>query len=119
MALNVKQTEALKLLIAGRTGGQVAKALSVRPETVSRWRQLPAFIDALASANDPELTDGDANITFLKWKSYDALISALESDSDAVRVKAAGEVFRLFGARLGRYTGPAAEPKTVEEHDNA
>ena len=118
MALNVKQTEALKLLIAGRTGGQVAKALAVRPETISRWKQLPAFVDALASANDPELTDGDANITFLKWKSYDALVTALESDSDTVRVKAAGEVFRLFGTRLGQYHGPAAEPKPDEASDN-
>ena len=115
MPLNIKQTEALRLLIAGRTGGQVAKSLGVRPETVSRWKRLPAFVDALASANDPELADGDANITFLKWRSYDVLLGALESDSDTVRVKAAGEVFRLFGTRLGQYSGPAAEPKPDEE----
>ncbi len=62
MALSTTQTEALKLLIAGKTAGQAAKAVGVRPETVSRWKALPAFKDALASANDTDLTDHDINV---------------------------------------------------------
>lgn len=117
MPLSKRQTKALHMLASGRTGGQTAKALGVRPETVSRWRQLPQFKDALASANDPDLADGDANITYMKWRSYDVLLAALESDSDQVRVKAAGEVFRLFGTTLPAYRGPDQEPPE-ETHDD-
>ena len=110
MPLNHQQSEALRHLLAGKTHGQTAKIVGCRPETVGRWRKLPAFVDALKAATDPDLTDADTNITYLKWKSYDTLLSALESDSDTVRVKAAGEVFRLFGTRLGQYQGAPAEP---------
>jgi hypothetical protein len=118
MPLSERQTKALRMLADGKTGGQTAKALGVRPETVSRWRQLPQFKDALASAHDPDLADGDVNITFMKWRSYDVLLAALESDSDAVRVKAAGEVFRLFGTHLPTYRGSDQEPVDDSNDDS-
>ena len=109
MALSTKQTEALKLLIAGKTAGQAAKAVGVRPETVSRWKALPAFTDALASTDDADLTNHDINVTHAKWRAYDALVTLLDSDDEAVQLKAA-EIFRTWGTTMPPYRGPDEQP---------
>jgi hypothetical protein len=104
------------MMMTGASNGNIAKRLQVRPETVSRWRQLPQFKDALASATDPDLTDGDANLTFLRWRGYDVLLGLLESEDEQIRLKASSEVFKLFGTRLPPYRGPDQEP--IEESAN-
>jgi hypothetical protein len=110
MPLSPKQQAGLQLMIGGASNGAVAKRLQIRPETASRWRQLPQFKDALASATDPDLTDGDANLTFLRWRGYDVLLGLLESEDEQIRLKASSEVFKLFGTRLPPYRGPDQEP---------
>ena len=114
MPLSPTQTQALQLLAAGKTNGQTAKAVGVRPETIGRWRKLPQFQDAMQSANDPSLGDQDTNLVFLKWKAYDTLSSLLESDDESVRLRAAAEVYKVWGTNLPRYVGPHAEPKPDE-----
>lgn len=114
MPLSPTQTQALQLLVAGKTNGQAAKACGVRPETVGRWRKLPQFQDAIQSANDPSLTDQDTNLIFLKWKAFDTLSTLLESDDESVRLKAAAEVYKVWGTHLPRYSGPHAEPQSQE-----
>lgn len=41
--LNENQVMAAQLIITGMTGKEVADHLGVTPETISRWRQMPAF----------------------------------------------------------------------------
>lgn len=110
MPLSQKQTEALKLLIDGKTAGQAAKAVGVRPETISRWKALPAFKDALAGAGDASLTDHDINVTHAKWRAYDTLVSLLDSDDEGVQLKAAAEIYRTWGTALPVYGGPDQQP---------
>jgi hypothetical protein len=110
MALSTKQTEALRLLIAGKTAGQAAKATGVRPETVSRWKALPAFRDALAATNDSDLTDHDINVVHAKWRAYDTLVTLLDSDDEGVQLKAAAEIYRTWGTAMPPYRGPDEQP---------
>jgi len=110
MALSTKQTEALKLLIAGKSAGQAAKAVGVRPETVSRWKALPAFRDALAAVSDSDLTNHDINVVHAKWKAYDCLVTLLDSDDEAVQLKAAAEIYRTWGTAMPPYRGPDELP---------
>ena len=84
----------------------VAKQLGVRPETVGRWRQLPAFQDALTAAEDPSYVDQDLNVVNLKWKGFDTLMNLLDDHNAAVRLRAAAEIFKLWGNRLPPYAGP-------------
>lgn len=118
MPLSPTQTQALHLLASGKTNGQAAKAVGVRPETIGRWRKLPQFDDALKAAADPGLNDADSNLVFLKWKAYDTLSSLLESDDETVRLRAASEIYKTWGANLPKYQGPHAEPKPDEETAN-
>lgn len=106
MPLSPKQTSGLQMMLSGASNGAIAKALSIRPETASRWRSLPQFKDALAAAKDPDLTAEGPNIAFIKWRSYDVLISLLESDREDIRLRAASEVFKTWGTSLPPYTGP-------------
>ena len=119
MPLSPKQASGLQLMVAGKSNGDIAHALQVRPETVSRWRQLPAFVDALQSANDPSLVAADVNVTFAKWRAYDVLLALLDSDDDQIRLKAAAAIYSTWGTALPTYRGPDAEPKSDEEatHD--
>ena len=110
MPMNERQTSALRMLRAGKAGGQIARELKVRPETVSRWQQLPAFQDALAASKDGDLDDQDTNLVYLKWRAFDTLSSLLESNDESVRLRAAAEIYRTWGTSLPRYTGPDQEP---------
>ena len=115
MPLSPKQVTGLELMLQGQSNGVIAKRLGIRPETASRWRQLPQFRDALANNHDPDKIDADTNITYLRWRSYDVLLSLLESDDDAIRLKASSDVFKLFGTNLPRYQGPDQQPVTEAE----
>ena len=115
MPLSPKQVTGLQMMLEGQSNGQIAKRLGIRPETVSRWRQLPQFRDALENNNDPDKIDADTNITYLRWRSYDVLLSLLESEDDAIRLRAASETFKLFGTNLPRYQGPDQIPVTEAE----
>jgi len=83
----------------------------VTKPSVSRWRQLPAFQDALTAAEDPSYVDQDLNVVNLKWKGFDTLMSLLDDHNAAVRLRAAAEIFKLWGNRLPPYAGPDAEPE--------
>lgn len=111
MPLSPKQVTGLEMMLKGQSNGAVAKRLGIRPETASRWRQLPQFKDALENNDDPDKIDQDTNLTYLRWRSYDVLLGLLESPDDAIRLKASSEVFKLFGTRLPRYTGPDQQPE--------
>jgi hypothetical protein len=117
MPLSPTQTQALQLLAAGKTNGQAAKAVGVRPETIGRWRKLPQFQDAMASANDPDLIDMDANVTHAKWAAFDTLMGLLQSDDPNIQLRAAAEIYKTWGTALPKYQGPHAEPKEVDADD--
>lgn len=115
MPLSPTQTQALHLLASGKTNGQAAKVVGVRPETIGRWRKLPQFDDALKAAADPDLTDMDANVTHAKWAAFDTLMGLLQNDDPGIQLRAAAEIYKTWGTSLPKYHGPAAEPKPDEE----
>ena len=115
MPLSPKQVTGLEMMLQGQSNGTIAKRLGIRPETASRWRQLPQFRDALENNHDPDKIDQDTNLTFLRWRSYDVLLSLLDSEDDSIRLRASSEVFKLFGTSLPRYQGPDQQPDPTGE----
>lgn len=115
MPLSPAQLKALPLVRAGASNGEAAKAAGVRPETVGRWKtENRAFKDALLASRDAEIDDGDANVTHLKWLAYDRLKALLDDDDAGVALKAAVDVFKLFGTALPRYPGAPADDHPTE-----
>ena len=57
--LNEKQLIAVHLLASGVKASVIAKEISIREETLSRWRQIDEFKDALEDATEAVLREID------------------------------------------------------------
>jgi hypothetical protein len=106
MSLSPKQLLAARLAAQGKSGGQIATACGVRPETVSRWRKLPAWVRAVDEAVgdggatlSAELADYNGAVAALVWKALDVLDREMSCCDEKIRVSAAATVLRLLGAQ--------------------
>jgi hypothetical protein len=96
--LSSKQLDAARHLARGRTGTQAAAAVGVRPETLSRWRQTPAFAAELRRlAELAEQGDARARAEALTRPALDVLQATLTDRRapQALRVEAAAAVLRF------------------------
>lgn len=57
-----KQLQAIDLYAQGMKGTEIATTIDIRPETLSRWRQDPAFLDAIYTRSRELLKDSLPNI---------------------------------------------------------
>lgn len=57
-----KQLQAIELYAQGRKGQEIAVEIEIRPETLSRWRQDPAFLEAIYTRSRELLKDALPNI---------------------------------------------------------
>lgn len=102
-ALTPDQIKAAALMATGASGAEIARAVGVRPETVSRWRRNPVFIGELqrlvllASNGTPR-----ERVEALMPRALDALQDVLTNTRPgalAVRVEAA-KALLYFAAAL-------------------
>jgi hypothetical protein len=110
--LSVEQLNAIDILVAGKTDGEVAETVGVTRQTVCGWRnEHPAFAAAL-NRRRRELWGAEADrLRALVSKAVDALGLALEAEDRRVQVAAALGVLKA----VGLYGLPApAEPTTAE-----
>ena len=83
--LTALQLEAARHLARGRTGAETAAAVGIRPETVSRWRQLPAFaLELRRLVEVAEVGDPAARVEALIRPALDTLQAVL-TDPHAAR----------------------------------
>ena len=78
--LNENQLIAIHLLASGVKGSVVAKELGIREETLSRWRQIDKFKDALEDAIEIVLREIDETHKNLLIHSQDVIADALNNE---------------------------------------
>lgn len=78
--LNEKQLIAVHLLASGVKSSVVAKQLSIREETLSRWRQINEFKEALEEATENVLREIDETHKNLLICSQNVINKALANE---------------------------------------
>ena len=77
--LNNNQLIAVHLIASGVKASVIAKQLSIREETLSRWRQIDEFKDALEDATEAVLREIDETHKNLLIRSQDVISEALNN----------------------------------------
>ena len=78
--LNEKQLIAVHLLASGVKASVIAKKLGIREETLSRWRQIDEFKEALEDATEAVLREIDETHKNLLISSQNAINEALNNE---------------------------------------
>ena len=78
--LNEKQLIAVHLLASGVKASVIAKKLGIREETLSRWRQIDEFKDALEDATEAVLREIDETHKNLLISSQNVISEALNNE---------------------------------------
>ena len=102
--LTPKQTEALPLLAAGKTGVQVAEAVDVNPATVSQWlNHDPNFVEALDRLRWESLRTAQAELESTATEAVTELRKLVtDAKSEQVRLRAAEFVLTAIGLNQGK-----------------
>lgn len=99
--LTANQLRAARMLARGATGKATAAAVGVTPETISHWRQNPAFNAEIQRAVDLA-KDGDprTRADALAPRALDALASVLTNNraDQGLRVQAAAAILAFIAA---------------------
>lgn len=97
--LSPKQLRVVDMLATGCAVKDAAEDVGVRPETVSRWKQEPAFqaaVDERISAAQEEIHRWLLDLT---EKSMMVIDDTLSFGSPAMKLRAAFKVLDLVGAK--------------------
>ena len=78
--LNENQLIAVHLLASGVKASVIAKHIDIREETLSRWRQIDEFKDALEDATEAVLREIDETHKNLLIRSQDVISEALNNE---------------------------------------
>ncbi len=84
--LSTKQLIAISLLLAGRSGRDVAEEVGVQEQSISRWKQLPSFKTALEEGQAEILKSSKCKLIALFEKSLDTLAESLGSEEEKYRL---------------------------------
>ena len=105
--LTDQQRRGAELAAAGWTGVAIAAELDVRPETVSRWKRLPAWQAVYTAIVAEARGELQASLRDLAGMALDVVEGTMAGDYDpALRLRAATEVLRLAGVgRVGQSRG--------------
>ena len=111
-----RQVRAAMLLVEGRRGTEVAKALNVAPETISRWRRRPEFQALTRELLQETVEATRLGIVSLCAESIDHLRGLVRSFNDDTSLKAitlvlgkVGPVLSVVGAELRQPSAQCSE----------
>jgi transposase-like protein len=92
--LTARQAGAVALLLAGRTYPAVARSVGVGRTTLYRWRQLPAFRQALLAGQRGMFASAVARLSGLTDGAIDQLSRLLRSEDERVVLAACVAVLK-------------------------
>ena len=99
--LNEKQLIAIHLIASGVKASIIANQLSIREETLSRWRQIDVFKGALEDTTEVVLREIDATHKNLLIRSQNVINEALE-DKELDLLKKANLALRYLSLIKGK-----------------
>jgi len=94
--LTNKQAAAIPLLVGGATDTDVASALGVRRETVSRWRAAPHFKEELDAAQARAFGDALDELRVGSVHAVRVLKKSLASEDENIQLRAANSMLRFL-----------------------
>ena len=75
--------------LEGANEAQIAEALGIQPVTVRDWKRRPEWSTAVAELREHQRILVLDRLAFLTVRAADAIAACLDSDNDAVKLKAA------------------------------
>lgn len=99
--LRPRQVLAARMLIEGRLGKDVAAAIGVSPETVSRWKAQPEFQEFTRLLLQDSVDAARLGLVALTGEAIGQLHNLLNSFSDAISLKACALVLGKAAPIIG------------------
>lgn len=95
--LTPEQLNAIDLLIFGKTDREVAEAVGVRRETITKWHKNPFFSAELSIRREDLWVDAKLRLKSLVHEAVNVLIRGLSSTDEKVAITAAVHVLKTVG----------------------
>ena len=94
--LTEQQIACIEHLLAGQTKRQAAEAVGVNASTLSAWLQEPAFVAQLNARRKDVHQANTERLRDMASKAIDVIEQALESENEAVKLRAASQVLKAL-----------------------
>ena len=97
--------------LEGATEAQISAALGIKPVTVRDWKKRSEWSDAVAALREYQQNLVLDRLSLLSSKAADAIEDSLDSDNEAIRLKAAQWVLERghpFESEFDRVRGSGA-----------
>jgi len=95
--LTPEQLNAIDLLILGKTDREVAEAVGVRRETVTKWHKNPFFSAELSIRREELWAEAKLRLKSLVYEAVNVLTRGLSSTDEKVAITAAVHVLKTVG----------------------
>ncbi|MDI9418086.1 MAG: hypothetical protein QM438_10125 [Euryarchaeota archaeon] len=95
--LTPEQLNAIDLLILGKTDREVAEAVGVRRETVTKWHKNPFFSAELSIRREVLWVDAKLRLKSLAHEAVNVLTRGLSSQDEKVAITAAVHILKTVG----------------------
>jgi hypothetical protein len=95
--LTPEQLNAIDLLILGKTDREVAEAVGVRRETVTKWHKNPFFSAELSIRREELWADAKLRLKSLAHEAVNVLTRGLSSQDEKVAITAAVHILKTVG----------------------
>jgi len=108
--LRPRQVIAAGLLVSGKQGKEVAAALNIAEETVSRWRQQVAFRNLMEQLLRQHIDSMQLSMVTLTGEAIAELHNLLHAFSDTVSLKACAVILSKAAPILSVLSGELRQP---------
>ncbi len=113
--LTPEQMNAVDLLILGKTDREVAEAVGVRRETVTKWHKNPFFSAELSIRREELWVDAKIRLKALVHEAVNVLTRGLSSADEKVAITAAVHILKTVGlyGELKQGFGPDTPERAI------
>lgn len=113
--LTPEQLNAIDLLILGKTDREVAEAVGVRRETVTKWHKNPFFSAELSIRREELWVDAKLRLKSLAHEAVNVLTRGLSSQDEKVAITAAVHILKTVGlyGEVKQDFGPDTSEETI------